>query len=179
MSTPLASTSREQLQTERLLLRPPAASDATRIVEIAGDWEVARCLGRIPHPYGPSDVRDFLEHTVPRELVWAILLRQSAWLIGVLGLSPRPDATCAELGYYIDRAFWGRGYATEAVRVIVRYGFERCGYQKLISAYFADNPASGRVLAKAGFVITRTAMRHCLAEGFDKAAIELECLRKA
>jgi len=171
------TTSRERLQTYRLLLRPPAASDAERIIAIAGDWEVARRLGRVPHPYGAADFQYFIEHIVPHEQVWAIIPRESGGLIGVIGLTPGRDLTCAELGYYIDRAFWGRGYATEAALAIVQHGFERCGYEKLTSAHFVDNPASGRVLAKAGFVVTRTAMRHCLAEGLDKASVELERVR--
>jgi RimJ/RimL family protein N-acetyltransferase len=164
----------EELLTERLYLRPPVWADAAAVIAICGDWEVARRLSRVPHPYGFLDFRLFLEQVVAREQTWAIVLRETNELAGVIGLAPHQDGESAELGYYIDRAHWNQGLATEAGRAVVRLGFEDIGYPRLTSGYHADNPASGRVLAKLGFKPIGISERMCLAEGQKKAAINVE-----
>jgi RimJ/RimL family protein N-acetyltransferase len=166
----------EELYTARLYLRQPVAADAEAVVAICGDWEVARRLSRVPHPYGHSDFRFFLEQVVVIEPTWAIFLRKTNELAGVIGLSPNQDGESAELGYYIGRAHWGRGFATEAGRAIVRLGTEDIGYPRLTSGYHTDNPASGRVLAKLGFKPIGLSNRPCLAAGKDKPAIDVELL---
>ena len=162
------------LDTARLHLRRPVEQDAAAIISIAGDWEVARRLARVPHPYTDADVRFFLDHVVRIEPTWAILWSQTSRLIGMVGLVPAPDGRSAELGYYIARDHWGRGIATEAALAITKVGFESFGYLKLTSGYHADNRASGRVLAKLGFTIVGSSNRPCLAEGKDKSSVDVE-----
>jgi RimJ/RimL family protein N-acetyltransferase len=162
------------LETARLCLREPVEQDADAIIAIVGDWEVARRLARIPHPYTAADVRFFFDHVVPNESTWAIVWRQSMRLVGMIGLAPADDGLSAELGYYVARDCWGCGVATEAARAIIQIGFGPLGYRKLTSGYFADNPASGRVLAKVGFAIVGQSNRPCVAEGRDKASVEVE-----
>jgi RimJ/RimL family protein N-acetyltransferase len=162
------------LDTARLHLRRPLVQDADAIVSIAGDWEVARRLARVPHPYTDVDVEFFFNHVLPNEPTWAILWREPRRLIGMIGLAPAADGRSAELGYYIARDHWGCGVATEAALAITKVGFESFGYLKLTSGYHTDNPASGRVLAKLGFVIVGRSRRSCLAEGKDKPSVEVE-----
>ena len=162
------------LDTTRLHLRAPVEQDSDAIISIAGDWEVARRLARVPHPYTRADVRFFFDHVMPNEPTWAIVWRQTSRLIGMIGLVPTQDGRGAELGYYIARDHWGRGIATEAALAVSRFGFESFGYLKLTSGYHTDNPASGRVLAKLGFTIVGTSNRPCLAEGRDKSTVEVE-----
>jgi RimJ/RimL family protein N-acetyltransferase len=163
-----------QLHTARLRLRQPSDRDIASIIAIAGDWEVARRLGRVPHPYKEADARFFLEKIVPNEPTWAILWRQTDQHIGMVGLGPSSDSQSAELGYYIGRNHWGLGIATEAAGAIVQIALESFGYCKLTSGYHADNVASGRVLAKLGFAVVGTSSRPCLAEGRAKASVEVE-----
>src|ERR1700733_14717217 len=108
------------MDTARLHLRPPVEQDAAAIISIAGDWEIARRLARVPHPYTDADVRFFFDHVVPKEPTWAILWRGTGRLIGMIGLAPDPHGRSAELGYYIARDHWGRGIATEAALAITR-----------------------------------------------------------
>jgi RimJ/RimL family protein N-acetyltransferase len=166
----------EELFTERLYLRPPAGADAEAVIAICGDWEVARRLSRVRHPYGYADFRFFLEQVVVREPTWATVLRATNALVGVIGLAPHQDGDSAELGYYMARLHWGQGLATEAGQAIVRLGIDDFGYPRLTSGYHADNPASGRVLTKLGFRPIGVSNRLCLAEGKDKAAINVELL---
>jgi RimJ/RimL family protein N-acetyltransferase len=164
-----------ELFTRRLHLRRPIDADAAAIIAIAGDWEVARRLARVPYPYSQSDFRFFLEEVVPKEPTWAMVLRQSNELVGVIGLAPHGEHS-AELGYYVSRSYWGQGLATEAGRAIAHLAIERLGYPKLTSGYQADNLASGRVLEKLGFKPVGFSNRPCLAEGKDKPSIDVELL---
>lgn len=141
---------------------------------IAGDWEVARRLARVPHPYTQEHFRFFMDHVIPDEPTWAIVSRQSAQLVGVIGLHPNDDGRSAELGYYMARPCWGYGIATEAARVIVRVSFDVFRYVKLTSGYQVDNLASGRVLEKLGFEPCGRSDRPCLADGTTRPSIDVE-----
>ncbi len=165
------------LDTARLHLRRPVEHDVGAIISIAGDWEVARRLARVPHPYRAADAQFFLRHVVPNEPTWVLVWRETSRVVGVMSLAPAPGERSAELGYYIARDQWGRGLATEAGLEITRVGFESFGCLKLTSGYHADNPASGRVLAKLGFSIVGTSIRPCLAEGKDKPSVDVEWVR--
>jgi RimJ/RimL family protein N-acetyltransferase len=167
-------TSPNELITQRLHLRCPVEADAPTIVAIAGDWDVARRLGRVPHPYTKEHFRFFIEHVVPSEPTWAMVSRRSGELVGVISLIPHDGIRSAELGYYVGRPHWGQGFATEAAQAIVRMGFEVWGYSKLTSRYHTDNPASGRVLTKLGFKPVGCANHPCVAEGKDKLSIIVE-----
>jgi len=163
----------KQLQTPRLLLRRPVEADIPAIVEKANDWDVVRRLGRLPFPYGAADARFFLDHVVPNEYVWAITRRETGAFLGAVGLTAAPEGNTAELGYWLGRAHWRQGIATEAARAAVDAAFDDLGFSGLTSGYFADNPASGRVLAKLGFVETGRAERPCQAVGTPQPSVEL------
>ncbi len=163
-----------ELFTRRLHLRRPVEADASAIIAIAGDWEVARRLARVPHPYTQEDFRVFIERVVPSEPTWAIVVRRSAQLVGVIGLVPLGEGRSADLGYYLGRPHWNQGLATEAAQAVVHLGLAAMGYVKLTSRYHADNPASGRVLAKLGFKPVGLSNHPCLAEGKDKPSVEVE-----
>jgi RimJ/RimL family protein N-acetyltransferase len=168
---PLSLDNRADLDTPRLSLRRPAKRDIEAIVSIVGDRDVAHRLARVPHPYGPDDARFFLDQVVPAEWVWAITLRGENRLIGAVGLTPEKDT--AELGYWLSPAHWGRGIATEAAQAVVGFGFERLGLARLTSGYFENNPASGRVLAKLGFVETDRVLRSCMAVGGNMPSVRM------
>jgi len=165
-----------ELFTRRLHLRRPIESDAPAIIDIAGDKEVSRRLGRVPHPYTNEHFRYFMESVVPCEPTWAIVAKQSNEVVGVISLIPNGNCESGELGYYIGRPYWGQGWATEAAQAIVDMGFETAGYAKLTSRYHADNPASGRVLAKLGFKPVGRSNQPCLADGTVKPSIEVELI---
>jgi RimJ/RimL family protein N-acetyltransferase len=164
---------RPALQTERLVLRRPDARDVGAIVAIVGNWEVVRRLARVPYPYRETDAHDFLNTIVPNEWTWAITLRESGELVGMVGLTPEADPDTAELGYYVSRDHWGNGIATEAARSVVQYGIQSLGLRRIRSGHFVDNPASGRVLSKVGFVEIGRSERACLAIGSTLPTVEV------
>lgn len=167
------TSDRPVLVTERLVLRRPALGDVEAIVAGVGDREVAIRLSRIPHPYGIADARFFLDKVVPHEWCWAIALAGDDTLIGVVGLTPGAAPGAAELGYWLSRAHWGRGLATEAAAAVLAHGIATLGFTSIVSGHFAGNPASGRVLEKLGFVATGRGMRPCLALGHDVPSTEM------
>jgi RimJ/RimL family protein N-acetyltransferase len=164
----------QRLVTPRLVLRRPVEADMSSIVELANDWDVVRRLGRLPYPYTLADARYFLEQVVSQELSWSITSADRGALLGVVGLSPEPKGNAAELGYWLGRRYWGKGIATEAGRAVVETAFQALGFDFLTSGYFVDNPASGRVLSKLGFVETGAGQRSCLALGSMLPSVELE-----
>lgn len=158
------------LSTSRLMLRPPEEADIPALIRIAGDWEVARRLSRVPHPYTEEDARFFLTNIAPKSHVWAItqgadMQGEGQPMIGVISLSRDPEEPAAlNLGYYIGQDHWGHGYATEAGRAVVAYGLEKVGPSGLKAQFHADNPASGHILEKLGFMPVGKSEFYCLAD---------------
>jgi RimJ/RimL family protein N-acetyltransferase len=147
-----------RLETQRLILRPFAAADAAAVQANCSRWEVACMTTRIAHPYPEGAAAAWIaSHDAARdegaEYVFAVTLKadgENAAAIGASGLHKIAQGNL-ELGYWLAPQYWGRGLATEAARAMVVYGFEKLGAEALNSGYFTDNPASGRVLEKAGF----------------------------
>jgi RimJ/RimL family protein N-acetyltransferase len=153
----------------------PTEHDISAIIGIAGDWEIASRLARMPHPYSEAEARFFFDTIVPAELVWLIVERSSGLVIGCVGIAQDDNSPeTVELGYYVAREHWGHGIATEAGSVILAYGIGLVGRSRITAGYFADNPASGRVLEKLGFRQAKLSERPCLAIGGLKPSIEMK-----
>jgi [ribosomal protein S5]-alanine N-acetyltransferase len=139
------------LETERLRLRPYTEADIVELVPLIGAREVAAMALRIPHPYSEQDAREFLARIKSGDEVrMGITLRTDGRLIGGVGLRLEPQHQHAELGYWLGVPYWGNGYATEAAREMLRYGFEDLRLHRIYATHFNHNPASGRILRKLG-----------------------------
>ena len=150
---------------DRLVLRAPVKADASAICELANDFSVAGQLATMPYPYRPADAEAFLARPVEwrREPRFAVEHRQFG-LIGMLGFDEK--AGRLEVGYWIGRPFWGRGYATEALSAALRWVKGDWRRNVVWAGHFADNRASGQVLVKAGFLYTgEVELNDCLARG--------------
>lgn len=137
------------------MLRPFTLDDAPDVAELAGHPEVAATTLHIPHPYELSAAESWIRmhHTWwnTGELAnFAVALRESGALVGAIGLVPNARHANAEMGYWVGRPYWGRGYATEAAREVVGFGFRELGLHRVHAHHFSRNPASGKVLLKAG-----------------------------
>jgi RimJ/RimL family protein N-acetyltransferase len=159
-------------RTPRLLLRPGFPEDAPALAAAIGDEAIVRNLAVVPWPYGLRDAEAFLAS--PRDPILPSLLimeRTDAAprLVGSCGLGRRPSGA-VELGYWIARPFWGRGFAGEAGEALI--GIARAlGLRQLEASHFIDNPASARVLDKLGFESTGIiAPRMCRARGEEVPA---------
>lgn len=139
------------LDTERLRIRPYSEADIPELLPLIATREVAETTLRIAHPYTEQDARAFLELTKEPDKLWlAITLREDGRQIGGIGLRVEQPHQHAELGYWLGVAHWGKGYATEASRAMLRYGFEGLGLHRIFASHFGHNPASGRILKKIG-----------------------------
>jgi len=139
-------------RTPRLLLRPGFPEDAPALAKAIGDKMIARNLAVVPWPYTLRDAEAFL--AAPRDPVlpsFLIFERTEAEprLVGSCGLGRRPSGA-VEMGYWIARPYWGRGFATEACRALIEIA-RALGLPALEGSHFVDNPASARVLEKLGF----------------------------
>jgi len=144
-------TVRRILETERLRLRPYNEADLSELIPLVGAREVAATTLRIPHPYTEQDARAFLLLAQEPARIWlATTLRSDGRQIGGIGLTVDEQHQHAELGYWLGVAYWGQGYATEAAREMLRYGFEDLRLHRIFASHFKHNPASGRVLRKVG-----------------------------
>lgn len=135
-------------------LRPWTATDAAALVRHANDAEVARQLrDRFPHPYRVEDARAFLKAVTAADPPTNFAIVAGGEAVGGIGCVPGSDIErfAAEVGYWLGREYWGRGIATEALRLVTAYGFDRLGLLRLFALPFSDNAASIRVLEKAGF----------------------------
>ena len=139
------------LETTRLKLRPFTEADIPELVPLIGTREVAATTLRIPHPYFEQEARAFLARCHgDDEVRLAITLRKDGRLCGGIGLRLALEHQQAELGYWLGVPYWGQGYATEAARELLRYGFENLGLHRIFASHFKHNPASGRILVKLG-----------------------------
>ena len=162
------------IRTERLFLRPGWPEDWQELLTLIRDERIVRNLARAPWPYGPDHARQFAalpqDRRHPHFFV-TLPTAQGARLIGSCGLG-MDDEGRTEIGYWIGRDDWGRGYATEAARAVVRLA-TTLGHRRLSAGHFIDNPASGRVLQKVGLVPTgEIRERFCLARGEMAPSVE-------
>ena len=143
------------LTTDRLILRPFRLADAPDVQRLAGAREIAENTLMIPHPYPDGAAAEWIAlhqklFDEEKEVVLAITVRESGELAGTIGLMLKLLHDKAEIGYWIGMPYWGRGYATEAARAIVKYGFEEWSLHRVEALHFTRNPGSGRVLQKLG-----------------------------
>lgn len=138
-------------RTPRLTLRPFRRADAPRISALIGDPRVAAMLADISLPFDVRTARQWLQPAWG-DIRLAVVLEGE--VIGGVAYHTYPCAI-GGLGYWLGHAYWGQGYASEAAGAIVRAGFEQDRMLAFVSAHFLDNPASGRVLRRLGFVPSR------------------------
>jgi RimJ/RimL family protein N-acetyltransferase len=139
-------------RTPRLLLRPGFPEDAPALASAIADEAIVKNLATAPWPYHARDAEAFLAK--PRDPVLPAFLafertEAAPRLVGSCGLGRKPSGA-VELGYWIARGQWGRGFATEAGRALIDIA-HALGVVQLEASHFIDNPASGRVLEKLGF----------------------------
>jgi len=159
-------------RTDRLLLRPGWAEDAPELARAIADEQIVRNLATAPWPYALKDAEAFLAS--PRDPVMPsfLITERTAGaprIVGSCGLGRRPSGA-VEMGYWIARPYWGQGFATEAAHALIDIA-RTLKLPRLEASHFIDNPASGRVLEKLGFVPTGlSATRYSCARGGEAIA---------
>jgi len=143
-----------ELRLSRCLLRPWREGDQEAIVRHGSSREVwINLRDRFPHPYTRPDADAWLRLAchLPPHTQFAVEVDGEA--AGGIGLDLQPDVhrRSAEIGYWLGKRFWGRGIMTEAVIAVTELGFASFDLCRIYACVFAWNPASARVLEKAGY----------------------------
>ncbi len=171
------------LRTERLILRAFTMEDAPAVARLAGDKRIAATTLLIPHPYELHHAREWIggqarARAEGRDNVFAVCDGVTGEIVGAIGLNAAPLHGRAELGYWIGVPFWGRGYATEASRALVRHGFVDLKLARIFACHYMANPASGRVLEKIGMKQEGFSPKHVVRFGVTHDVVHFGMVRE-
>jgi ribosomal-protein-alanine N-acetyltransferase len=148
-----------QLKTKRLILRPPKKSDWKDLVEGVGEYDVAKMLSKIPHPYNKKDAVDYLKKAVKRskqkienDYTFFIELKSEKKIIGAIGIHDIDSFSgVGRTGSWINKKYWRNGFMTEAKIAVNDFAFNKLKLRRLDSDVYADNEASNATQRKMGY----------------------------
>jgi RimJ/RimL family protein N-acetyltransferase len=159
---------RDEIVTERLRMRRPQLPDVGAIARLAGDYAICSMTTRMPYPYGEGDARAFVDLVAAqnrRAENTFVIDHADEGVVGAIGFH-QPVGKPLEMGYWIGRPYWGRGYATEAANAALIWAGGDWRRKMVVAGHFADNEASAKVLVKTGFLYTGEVQdRHSRARG--------------
>jgi len=146
-----------KLWTKRLILDQIRPSDISNIVKYAGNIKIVENTQTMPHPYHEEDAIAWIHMAnigfkAKDNFMFAIRYSETLGLIGGIGLTIEKENNRAELGYWLAEEFWNKGLTTEAVKAILKFGFEELKLNKIFAVYLTSNQASGKVMTKNGMV---------------------------
>jgi RimJ/RimL family protein N-acetyltransferase len=145
------------LETPRVRLRPLELSDISAIQMAASAREIADTMISLPHPYPAGEAERYVfrqkaEQEAGRSSTLTIEHKVEGWFCGLVEVRDIDrEHSQGELSFWLAVEAWGRGYMSEVVQAVVRYGFEGLALNRLYAYHMLRNPASGRVLEKSGF----------------------------
>ena len=149
------------IKIDDLLLRPVQESDTAALVDLLSDREISRNTARICHPYTQEMAKEFVASSLRDEIngdEFRFAVTRNDSLIGMCGVSREEQATF-ETGYWVGASYRRQGVATLAARAVTQFAFEILKADCASAGYFIDNPASGRVLERVGYVRTGETVR--------------------
>jgi 8-oxo-dGTP diphosphatase len=172
------------LKTERLSLRPLREQDAEALHRLVNDWEVTRTLAEIPYPYPRALADEWIASTAAQlaegtayHLAITGTEGTTETLVGLVGLRVDAARRTGRLGYWVGRAFWGHGVATEAARRLTSWGFANLPLDLVTAEVTEGNDASCAVLRRIGFRETGTGVRASLTTGTNHTVTVFEATR--
>ncbi|HEU4771871.1 MAG TPA: GNAT family protein [Candidatus Udaeobacter sp.] len=157
-----------QLVLQRCTIRPWRMQDAASLVKHANNRKVWLSLrDKFPYPYTNEDARTFLEATIKSKPITNFCIEVNGAAVGGIGIHLGIDVhrQTAELGYWLGEEFWAGGIMTEAVKAFTDFCFEEFQLRRVYAEPFANNPASARVLEKAGFALEGRLKNNVLKDG--------------
>ncbi|MBC7814665.1 MAG: GNAT family N-acetyltransferase [Burkholderiales bacterium] len=144
------------LETQRLIMRRPELTDAPSIQVLAADYDIAKNLLQMPHPYPEGGASSWINsaHEAEREgekdFSFVITRKADGEYIGSMGIHLDHENQRAEIGYWLGKPYWGQGYATEAAVRLLQFGFEELRLNRIYARCFSENIGSERVMQKIG-----------------------------
>lgn len=145
-------------QTERALLRPFTMSDLDELASILGNSQVMKYLEIDCQPITKEQTEKIIAAIITHWKIngygrWAVICKEDNKLIGMAGFRTHEDV--AELVYILDEPYWGKGLATEIARGILKYGFEKHNFSRIVAMTRPANVASRRVMDKIGMTFVK------------------------
>jgi len=157
-----------QLVLKSRTIRPWRFDDTESLAKHANNRKIWLGLRDLfPHPYTSDDAHKFLQKSMDAELVTNFCIEVEGPATGVIDIHLGQDVHrhTATLGYWLGEDFWGRGIMTEAVAAFRDFCFENFPLHRISAEVFANNPASARVLEKAGFVFEGCLKNNVIKDG--------------
>lgn len=158
----------DKVLTERLVLRKLTRQDAPQMAVLADNKILAKNLAKLPSPYTLKDAEDSIAICIKdwgeKPFEFGIELKETGEFVGVLTLILDKKNNVAEFGYWLGESYWGRGYATEALKKVIEVGFG-LGLHKIFGGYYSFNTQSGRAIEKCGFVQEGVRKEQILRDG--------------
>jgi RimJ/RimL family protein N-acetyltransferase len=151
------------MQKEKIRLRKPKPSDLKEFRNVFDDREMVKQLAGYKYPFTEAEAKKSLKETIRLNkkgdyYEFAIIYKNK--FVGMVVLEkPTKDKKTFTLGYAVGRAYWGKGIASEAVKRIINFGFNKLRLKKIVADNDEDNPASARVLEKNGFLFLKKGKR--------------------
>ena len=158
-NTEIESIPSVTLHTERLLLRPFEEKDAESFFACCQNPNLGNNAGWPPHRTLDESRRILHSTFINQEGIWAMILKDTQQLIGSVGIIPDPKRENPQvrmLGYWLGETYWGKGYMTEAVQGVLKYGFEKLKLSLITATCYPHNKRSQKVLKKNGFIFEGT-----------------------
>ena len=170
------------IETERLRLRPLRDDDARDIALLINTYDIAKNLARVPFPYALADAEEFLRWLKTckgQSRFSAICLRSSGdGLQGIISYEWNETKQDVEMGYWLVKDQWGKGLMSEAAKAMVSHAFEVAGVNDMMSCYFNENPASGKVLRRVGFETVGACLQISKAQGKEVPVTNMRLTRE-
>ncbi len=147
------------METSRILLRPWRESDAETLFKYASDPDVGPRAGWPPHQ-SVEESLEIIRTVFHNDTTWAIELKTTGEPVGCMGFMPKFEMKLpahegdALIGYWVGKPYWNQGICTEALQLMLTHIRQTKAAFSLVSSHFVDNPASGRVMEKCGFIAT-------------------------
>ena len=166
---------KEALKTERLVIKSPEIDDKVELTQLINDYDVVQWLSNMPFPYKQEDAEVFIEQSQEKILKHEIktyMIFHNKKMLGGIELRDFNGHSC-ELGYWLGRKYWGKGFATEAVGRLLELGFDELDLNEIYASYKVGNKASKKVLEKSGFQFYREKQEFDLALEKNEQLIEM------
>ena len=170
-----------QIDIGKYKIRSYSKSDKDSIIKYANNINVSRNLrDSFPFPYTKKDAIEWLRTVCNQKIEMNFALASDEELIGGIGLMPQPDVYrfSAEIGYWLAEPFWGKGITTNAVIAMTKFAFDNFNFNRLFAAVFEGNPASMKVLEKAGYKLEGRLRHSVFKEGIFKDQFMFSILRE-
>ncbi|MBN2521352.1 MAG: GNAT family N-acetyltransferase [Bacteroidales bacterium] len=135
-------------------LRSFRTNDKTQVAKLCNNKKLFdNVRDFFPHPYSEKDAENYIQFCMKENPQYTFAIEKEGELVGAIGLLRQTDVyrLSAEIGYWIGEPYWGQGIATEAIKLLTKYGFEELGIIRIHTGVFDFNKASQRVLEKAGY----------------------------